>query len=158
MAIGSKWYLSFRLINIYIQIFHMCDKLAAWILWGNFIYWCFVIWGSQTLTVAQNPLFLPSEWLLSWVHEPNFPCGVFLSAVLWNKIPLSKPGIHIQRFVLSPPPRHPWSSLLQLPGSLNRCLLGERTLAPTEFSETDMHTHNKVENMILNVPTLNPGI
>jgi len=32
MAIGSKWYLSFRLINIYIQIFHMCDKLAAWIL------------------------------------------------------------------------------------------------------------------------------
>ena len=54
-------------------------------------------------------------------------------------------------------PWQPWSLLLQLPGSLNRCLLGERTLASTEFSETHPRLH-KVENTILNVPTLNPGI
>ena len=46
-------------------------------------------------------------------------------------------------FVLSSP-WHPWSSLLQLPGSLNRCLLRERTLAPTEFSETDTHAYIKL--------------
>ena len=41
-------------------------------------------------------------------------------------------------------PWHPWSLLLQLPGSLNRCLLGERTLASTEFSETDTHAYIKL--------------
>ena len=144
MAIGSKSYLSFRLINIYIQIFHMYNKLTSWILWGNFFTWCFVIWGSQTLTVAQNPLVLPSEPLLSWVHEPNFPCGVFPSAVLGNKIPLSKPGIPMQRFLCPVLPLAPVVIAFTATISLNRCLLGERTLAPTEFSETDTHAYIKL--------------
>ena len=93
----------------------------------------------RPLLWPKIPWFSPLSYYFPGFMSPPYPLECFrMQSCRTKSLCLSQVFPCRGLFFLSSP-WHPWSLLLQLPGSLNRCLLGERTLASTEFSETDTH-------------------